>query len=315
MPDPQPVPRSAARGDGEHVAIRGVHFPLEQPESRLRRLLKIVLGGLLCLLRPAQRERLIRGEPEREQLRLTDRLIVAALVWHHRRRGTLGALSGLHRWLWRGQQAVSLHAQTEARFRSWWLDHHSAVIAPLQEAMARLAAEGQPVRTLCEIGCGSGAVLADIASRLPALDRLVGLDLSAAQVAANRARGGQDPRLQFEVADALSWLPANAAPGWAYLTNGGVLEYFSETMLEDLLGGIARRHPPALFALVEPIADDYDLDRETASRPYNAEMSLGHNYPYWLRRCGWEVLHQQRQDVGSTRWLLVVAATAKRGTA
>lgn len=311
MTDPSTIPDAATEHDGEHTAIVGVQYPLEQPGSRWRRGLKIVAGLCIGLLQPARRARLLRGELGRDHLTLADRLIVAALVWQHRRRGTLGALSGLHQWLWRSQQAVSVHAQAEARFQSWWLGHHSAVIAPLREAMADFAAAGQPIDTLCEIGCGSGTVLSDIATRLPELTQVLGLDLSPGQIAANRSRPGQDPRLRFEVADATMWLAEHAAPRWAYLVNGGVLEYFSEAMLEALFAGIAARHPPALFAIVEPVPVDYDLDTETASRPYNAELSLGHNYLYWLRRCGWQVRFQQRQDVGGTRWLLAVAETGR----
>lgn len=304
---PSPVPDR----DDPHIPMQGIQFPLVQPASRLSRAIKIALGGLLGLLRPAQRAALIRGEPGRDHLRLDDRLIIAALVWQHRRRGTLGALHGLHRWLWRGEQAARVHTQAEPRFRAWWQEHNSAVIAPLAQAMQELAAAGTPIKTLCEIGCGTGSVLADVARRLPDLDHLIGLDLSPGQIAATRARHADQPRLRFEVADANTWLIDHAAPRWAYLANGGVLEYFSEAMLEALFTGIAQRHAPALFALVEPIAEDYDLDRETMSRPYNEELSLSHNYAHWLRRSGWRVLDQQRQTVGGVHWLRLVAVTGQ----
>lgn len=312
MTDPQTAP--SHESDGEHTSILGVQYPLEQPGSPLRRGLKVCVGIVLGMMRPDQCARLARGEPGRDHLTLSDRLIVAALVWQHRRRGTLGELSGLHQWLWRSNQAVSVHAQAEARFRTWWLGHHSAIVTPLREAIAEFASAGLPVDTLCEIGCGSGTVLTDIATRMPELSHLLGLDLSPGQIATNRARPNPDARLRFEVADATTWIAANAAPRWAYLVNGGVLEYFSEAMLAALFTGIAQRKAPALFAVVEPIAEDYDLERETASRPYNAELSLGHNYIHWLRRCGWQVRFQQRQDVGGTRWLLVVAETGRTST-
>lgn len=114
------------------------------------------------------------------------------------------------------------------------------------------------------------------------------------------------------MADATVWLEAQGAPCWAYLVNGGVLEYFSEAMLETLFRGISERHPPAIFALVEPIAEDYDLERETASRPYNSELSFGHNYLHWLQRCGWQIRYQSQQDVGGVRWLLAVAETGRQ---
>lgn len=307
----QPPPETPPAVDGEHVAIRDVQYPLTQSPSRVRQGMRVLAGWLLGVAMPARRQRLLRGEPGRDRLGIADRLIIAALVWQHRRSGTLGALSGLHRWLWQSEQAERVHAQADARFRAWWLGRHSAIVEPLQAALDDFAVAGLSVTTLCEIGCGTGRVLADLAMRLPGPPRLLGLDLSPGQVEVNRQTYANQPRLQFEVADATVWLPAHAGPRWVYLVNGGVLEYFSEAMLEALLRGIAERHGPAIFALVEPIADDYDLDRETASRPYNSELSFGHNYLHWLQRCGWQIRHHSRQDVGGVRWLLAVAETGR----
>ena len=295
--------------DGEHTSIQGVQYPLAQPASAWKRWLKVCVGKLLALVLPSRMRLLRAGQWPSARLSKLDKQLIAVLVDEHERSGTLGALSGLHQSLWRADQAVSVHAQAEARFQTWWVGRHSAVIAPLREAMTERAAAGAPVQTLCEIGCGSGSVLADIVQRLPELDALIGLDLNQKQTEANRLRFRDQPRLRFETADATRWIASDAQPGWAYLVNGGVLEYFSEAMLQDLFITIARDKAPALFMLVEPIALDYDLERETASRPYNFERSLGHNYPYWLRRCGWRVRWQKRQEVGGNCWLLLVAET------
>lgn len=308
MPTPDSTAAAVANSDADAATMHDIQFPLAQSGSRPKQMLRIVAGLAFGLLMPGRRRALLEGRPGRKRLALVDRLLIAALVWQHRRRGDLGALSGLHRWLWQGEQAERVHAQAEARFHDWWLPRHSAIVAPLQAALADAAADGRPITTLCEIGCGTGRVLADLAEHLPTSVQLLGLDLSPGQIAANRARhAAMADRLRFETADATTWLATHAAPCWAYLANGGVLEYFSEAMLEALLRGIAERHAPAVIALVEPLPDDYDLERETASRPYNAELSLGHHYPLWLRRCGWRLRHCERQDVGGVRWLLVVA--------
>jgi SAM-dependent methyltransferase len=291
----------------EHVSIEGVQYPLAQPAAAWKRRLKARLGGIVALLQPGRMRLLRAGQWPSERLSKLDKLLIAALVDEHERKGTLGALSGLHQTLWRTDQAVSVHAQAEERFQTWWVGRHSAIVAPLKEAMDTLAARGTPIEALCEIGCGSGSVLADIAQRLPELKQLIGLDLNQKQTEANRARFADQPRLRFECADATEWIAAQAPAHCAYLVNGGVLEYFSEAMLEALFTGIAAHKAPALFALVEPIASDYDLERETASRPYNFERSLGHNYPWWLGRTGWRVRWQERQVVGGANWLLVVA--------
>ena len=63
----------------------------------------------------------------------------------------------------------------------------SAANAPFVEAFREVLAKGR-YHTLCEIGCGSGLVLNDLAHRLPQLDTLWGIDLSEQQTARNWRR-------------------------------------------------------------------------------------------------------------------------------
>lgn len=294
----------------EHQGIHGVQYPLMQPASGWKRWAKARLGALLGRIFVARMAALRAGRwPEASRLTGLDRILISALVEESRKANALGSLSGLHQSLWRTDQAVSVHAQAEARYQSWWLDKHSAVLTPLASVIAREAARGRVFDTLCEIGTGTGTVLADVAQRLPQFKQLIGLDLSATQTAANRQRFEGQPRLRFETADATEWIAAQAESGWVYFVNGGVFEYFSEAMLDGLLTDIATKKAPALIALVEPLAADYDLATETASRPYNLELSLGHHYPHHLKRCGWQVESLEEQQVGGARWLLVVAST------
>jgi len=63
---------------------------------------------------------------------------------------------------------------------------------------------------------------------------------------------------------------------------------------------------PAIVAVIEPIAQDYDLERETVSRPYGSEHSLGHNYLLLLKSAGFRIVYQREEQLGGARFLSVV---------
>lgn len=281
-----------------------VKYALAPSSNPLRRRLDPAIGALFLLLRPGRALALARGEVG-AQPSILDRMMIAALAVRHERAGTLGDLAALHRRMWEGEEGVKFHAQAEKRFRTYWADNFSSIVEPLRAAIAAAPA---PITALCEIGCGSGLVLQDLAGRLPELTQAIGLDLSPGQIARNRERFAPNPRLRFEAGDATVWVPANAAPGWAYLTNSGVLEYLGESEVRALFAAIADGLRPAVFALIEPIADDYDLALEVRSRPYNFERSLGHNYPRLLGETGWVVRHREERRIEGTRMLMLVAA-------
>jgi len=285
--------------------IVDVQFPLARMPPGLRLTAQRLLGRGLGLLRPRRLGQLERGEVG-AALSRGDRWLLAALVARHERAGTLGQLGALHDWLWSSTQALRFHEQAQARFDSWWRARHSAILEPLQQAL-----QAQPGRydTLCEIGCGSGLVLQDLADRLPQLRQLIGLDLNATQIARNRVHYAGEPRLRFDSGDAAAWLRRHAEPGWILFSNAGVLEYFAPDKLAALLAELAATRRPLAIASVEPLADDYDLQHETASRIYGPERSWSHPYPRLYREAGLEILWQREQRVGGLRWLLLFAGT------
>lgn len=284
--------------------MNNIQFPLLMPQHPLRRAVKVLGGRLLGILRAGRRAQLLRGEVG-ARLSAGDRILIAALVDAHERAGNLSALMPLQKWLWSGTQAVSFHQQAEARFSQWWLQRDCQILQPLQTLLRE-----RPGRyhTLCEIGCGSGLVLADIAGKLGELQNFIGLDLSTEQTALNRKRF-RDSKLRFESGDASVWIPQNAKAGWFYLTVAGVLEYFDEASLCHLLLSIAQRAAPAGFGLIEPLAVDFDLARETRSRPQSAERTLAHSYIKLFESCGWRVRWQEDRQHQGRRHLLLIAET------
>jgi SAM-dependent methyltransferase len=260
-------------------------------KRRLTKVAKETAGRFLLPFRPDLRRKIEAQGLERysghfREVPLAERLVLAALLARQNASGAQSTIVDAHRRYWASPDAAP-YTSLESR-----ISHVSAggKHYPLIEALDQIVAAGG-YHTLCEIGCGSGLVLDHLGRRWPNLRELVGLDLSAEQVARNRQHFS-DPRLRFDAADATAWIPSQAQAGTIFLTYDGVLEYFTEPALEAVLFSLAAR-PPICFALVEPIASDYDLDREERSRLFGGEMSFSHNYPHAFVKAGFRIRWQQ----------------------
>jgi SAM-dependent methyltransferase len=276
--------------------------PIGPTWRHAKRFLKRSLGEAVAWLRPDIVRKIESGVGTSRLpawgASLADRLVTEALIARHTAAGSEERLAEAHRVFWTGEPAMAIHEEAQRRFEHSFLGEHF----PFVEALERVLGEGR-YHTLCEIGCGAGLAIDHFARRLPALKRLIGLDLCRKQVALNRQRYG-DPRLEFVADDATSWIPAHAAPGTAFLTYNGVLEYFTQPALEALFAAIAAQ-APACIALVEPIAPDYDLEHEVRSRLFGGELSLSHNYPRALAAAGFHVRWQRELPRG--RYLMMIA--------
>lgn len=288
----------------EHV----LEWPLALPKGRLRRWVESSVGRLLVQLCPAQAQSVSRGSlPPR--LGRWERLLIAGLVEKHRRTGTLDQLAPLHAWMWRSESARSFHKLAAEEFEVTWASRERRILDPIAELTGSTDSR---FRTLCEIGCGSGKVLEDVAARLPGVERLVGLDLSEAQIELNRTRT-VDSRISFFAADANEWIARHGVPGTVYLTVRGVLEYFRKRDLEILFARLAKELAPSAVALIEPVPLDYDFERETESRPYSFEHSVGHNYPRLLREAGFSIRFQELERFDEWAFVRIVAESPPRG--
>lgn len=282
--------------------IEEINFPLQLPAGRAKRWARVLLGRLLCAVAPNRERALLAGEVEHPFV-LADRLRVAALVDRHLRQGTLDQLAPIQARFWAGGQATDFHAHAESRFQSWWVERHSKVVGWMQDERQRRPGA---YRRLVEIGCGSGLVLADIAQRVPELDTLVGLDLSAPQIEMNRQRF-KDPRLQFEAGDASDWIARHLEPGSIVFTNAGVLEYFSMPKLRALFRDVAAK-APAMIVMIEPMALGFDADSDAEPTPYGAENSLSRPYARLLREAGFVLRRHEYEDESHHRRFLCLAS-------
>ncbi len=95
---------------------------------------------------------------------------------------------------------VHYYSRLEAGRDDYW--RRMAAPRARTETFLRLLSE-EPARSLVDLGCGNGRLVAEIASRNPSL-RLAGLDLSEAQVEENRRR---TPGAEWKAFDLVSENP------------------------------------------------------------------------------------------------------------
>ncbi len=114
-----------------------------------------------------------------------------------------------------------------------------AVFAPIAEmlyARARVA----PGERVIDVGCGCGATTLELARRIGAAGRAIGLDVSAPMIARACQRAGATSGVEFVLADATTH---RLAPGWANLmfSRFGVM-FFADPVLSfaNLRKGLAR---------------------------------------------------------------------------
>ena len=282
----------------------GLKFPLVIAGNGWRRRAKLALGYTAAALMPT-RVKTIEAGTIGEHLSAADRLIVGALV--HRaiaHEEPLDHLAYLHRHLWNGDHITTYHASAENRFDDWFLPHQAIVIDALEKNLATQT-PGQ-FHSLCEIGTGSGIVLDYLSRRLTrsGITKYTGLDLSPAQVAIDTQRF---PACDFIAADACTWIPEHAGPGWIFFCCGGVLEYLPPTTLAKLFAHTVTTHAPTRWVIVEPIDLAHDLVNDTKSHPFGFENTWSHHYPHLLHQAGMTVLYQHDLHFHGMRWQLVIA--------
>jgi len=118
-------------------------------------------------------------------------------------------------------------------------DMHDEVLAPISErlfARARVA----PGERVIDVGCGCGGTTLEVARRVGAKGRVIGLDVSVPMIARARERTPADAAVEFVLADAT----AHAfAPEWANLlfSRFGVM-FFADPALSfaNIRKGLAR---------------------------------------------------------------------------
>ena len=274
-------------------------FPLALPQRGWRRWAKFSLGAIMLRLHSDLVTRFEAGLPPRNRL---EQLALAVLAIRYREAGCFNRLARQHHEFWLRGPCDFVYDATGPRLEKQLFN------GPHRIALDRLEAELEQgsFHTVCEIGCGNGAVLAYLADRLPAVDRFIGLDLNAAQIARNQVQHAADTRLEFSACDAIDWITHHAGPNMAFYTYGGVFEYFTQSQLEGMLLTLAM-HTPTCIALVEPVSFDHDFEADSTSQPHGRELSYSHAYPALLAKAGFQGIWQAESADAKSRWMMLLA--------
>jgi len=136
-------------------------------------------------------------------------------------------------------------------------------LAPVNDALvAEAVAHAAAGARILDLGCGGGATSLALADALPEA-RITGVDLSSALVAVARARAGEGGRLSFEVGDAASWSPAEAAFD-LIVSRHGVMFFDDPVAAFTHIKGLARPGASLIFSCFR---DRRDNEWVRAMRP------------------------------------------------
>lgn len=216
--------------------------------------------------------------------------------------GDVGTLRDQLARYWQGPRGDEFYDAYPERFEEWFLGHHYPVV----EALAAELPKRPGIDRLIEVGCGDGKVLHHLSERFPQLTSVTGIDLNRNIIARNREVYAET-RMHFEAADLHQWLQTCEGSGILLASYGGVLEYLTQPELEDLFTSLRNSGGPVMLLLVEPIAMDFDLTTETASRPHGVEHSFSHPHRHLLEKAGWTIDFEEVQNL-EYRWILMLAS-------
>ncbi|HEX5379572.1 MAG TPA: class I SAM-dependent methyltransferase [Phenylobacterium sp.] len=269
--------------------------------SQAKDALTILIGRAAELALPGLSREIDENRNTGRAARLKRAILRARLARAHSK-GDTASIEDTLAAFWKGNAGDRFHEHhSELRFQLF-LDQHAGAIDALADV---LQGAGADFHRLVEIGCGDGAVLDYCVERLPQIREAVGLDVNAEVIARTNAARPSDDRCAFFNAEAGDWLAANPRPGTVMLSNGGVLEYFSQESFDGLLRTLAAAAPAAMV-LIEPVAAHHDLDRQPQSFVFGEENSFSHNHRRRLSEAGFRIAFEREVTTPGIRWMLMV---------
>ena len=284
--------------------------PLNKPLSidaprrlSLKSQTKIILGKAATIALP-QRAKSLAESPLSEPSGLLDKTMMSYLKHRALVKGDETFFERLHQDFWKGGGGAAFSGNCDHRFDDLFLNRQKDDFLALQQLW-----NCSEVNQIVEFGCNSGLVLNYMTKKLQGVTAATGIEINQHQVDLNRANADFDSRIQFECTDGGDWLLENGKSKTLFVTNGGVLEYFSRERLDEMLRHISQHLKPALFFCVEPVAVDHDWSRSTESIPFGEELSFSHNYTDLFESNGFEIVHQRATDFETWQMVATVAKT------
>ncbi|GKS59545.1 hypothetical protein YTPLAS18_30720 [Nitrospira sp.] len=163
----------------------------------------------------------------------------------------------------------------------WPLPRHDFWSTPFADALLHYL-DLRPGLSILDVACGHGVPSFYLAEQVGPNGRVVGVDLSAGQVARARAiQGAHLPWLRFECAD-VRGLPSEW-PSFDRITGNLSVMFFRPNRYDTLRGLIAHLRPGGQLVLTFPSLGTFDslwqrIERELTSRRLHAEQRRFQSY-------------------------------------
>lgn len=254
--------------------------------------IKYIIGRIFIIIQPKRTKELINnGMTIVVSLTFTERLMRDALLHKAKKEKDFDTLYKFHQNFWenKGEEYFSTRKYKKV-LEEFFIPNCSFLIDLLQE---QLQNETGKYNMLVEIGTGEGTVLEHLSLKLPQIERFVGIDLSTSQIETNKKLFNKSPKLEFVASDAFDWIKNNRQDYMIIITCNGVLEYFTQSRLQDFFDEL-NTMGKIIFIAIEPVGVDHNFSENPNSEIYGSENSFSHNYEKMFQNSGFTIWHQSK---------------------
>ena len=272
-------------------------------QPSLKQACKCFVGQAISVASPRRTSELL-AFPVSKPIGLRDKVIMAHLKREAIRDNRDDFFERLHQDFWSGQGGAEFSDNCDHRFQDLFLTQQATDFRRLVEIWRE-----NPRERIVEFGCNSGLLLNHLTTHLDQVQSSIGIEINSDQVRRNQQSDQFDPRVNFLHADGGQWLLKHGHANTLYVSNGGVLEYFTRERLDEMLTHISTRLKPATFFSVEPIAADHDWQKSNDSVPFGDELSFSHNYTHLFESNGFKIQHQRAVQFEQWKMMATIAVT------
>ena len=260
----------------------------------MKNFIKTIVGSILIVIMPKKAKELSnKGMTIDVGLTLKERLIRHTLLGKAKKDEDFETLSQFHQDFWtnKADEYFSTRFFNNV-LEDFFIPKCSFLVDLLKEKVDQ---EGGKFNILVEIGTGEGTVLNYLSSQLPNVNRFVGIDLSTAQIESNKNLFSKNKKLEFVASDAFDWIKENRNDHMIIITCNGVLEYFTQSRLQDFFNEL-NSFGKVIFVAIEPIGVNHDFLKNPNSEIYGVENSFSHNYVKMFKDAGFNIWHQSKEN-------------------
>ena len=260
----------------------------------MKNFIKTIVGSILIVIMPKKAKELSsKGMTIDVGLTLKERLMRHTLLGKAKKDEDFETLSQFHQDFWtnKADEYFSTRFFNNV-LEDFFIPKCSFLVDLLKE---KLDQEGGKFNILVEIGTGEGTVLNYLSSQLPNVNRFIGIDLSTAQIESNKNLFSKNKKLEFVASDAFDWIKENRNDHMIIITCNGVLEYFTQSRLQDFFNEL-NSFGKVIFVAIEPIGVNHDFLKNPNSEIYGVENSFSHNYVKMFKDAGFNIWHQSKEN-------------------